>query len=235
MLTSGRWGFALVLLVLGLSFSLAPTAAYADTLSWSVTATGTIAYAGFGTSGNPLSGSNIGIASVSHNGTTLNIVNGLLSFVTGGAGADLGSWSWGGTPSGVLTLSGCISGVTVSGGCTSSDHTTLLGDDFTSATIFQAGGGYQVQLGQINGTLGAALAQYFGVSTVVSSALYDSTINVNGAAVGQAFNGFNLGGSINTTSSAAPANVPEPSSAGLLGFGLVGLAVAMSTRRKLLV
>ncbi len=229
---SGRsWKAVLVLLAVALCLSLAPTAALADTINWSITATGTIAYAG---GLNPLVGNSIGVASVQDTttGLSFNIVGGTLSYTSG---ANNGPWSWGAGGPGTMTLNGCISGVTGNGNCnTAGGFVNLFSDQFTSATIFQPFGNvnYQVQLGNITATIDSALAAQFGVSTAVASALYNTTVNVNGAPFGSAFNGVNLGGSITSTAAANPTAVPEPSSASLLGFGLIGLAVGMAKRRK---
>jgi hypothetical protein len=224
------WKAGLLLLAVILSLSLVPTVALADTLNFTIAPTGTISYA----SGGSLVGSGIGVTAIQDTttGVTYNVVNGALNFTSGGY---LGSWSWGAGAAGTLTLSGCISGVTGNGNCgTAGGIVNLLSDDFTSAVVFQPYGNinYQVQLGNITGVLDSGLAAQFGVSTPLSSALYNTSIDVQGATLGNSFSGFNLGGSISSTVTSAPAQVPEPSSAGLLGFGLIGTAFAMMARRK---
>jgi PEP-CTERM motif len=224
------WKAGLLLVAVILSLSLVPTVALADTLNFTIAPTGTISYA----SGGALVGSSIGVTAIQDTttGVTYNVVNGALNFTSGGY---LGSWSWGAGAPGTLTLSGCISGITGNGNCgTAGGVVNLFSDDFTSAMIFQPYGNvnYQVQLGNITGILDSALAAQFGVSTGVSSALYNTSIDVQGATLGNPFNGFNLGGSISSTVAAGPTQVPEPSSAGLLGFGLIGTAFAMVARRK---
>jgi hypothetical protein len=225
------WKATLLVLAVVLPLSFVPTVALADTLNFTIAPTGTISYA----SGGSLVGSGIGVTAVQDTttGVTYNVVNGALNFTSGGY---LGSWSWGSGAPGTLMLSGCISGVTGNGNCgTAGGVVSLLSDDFTSAMVFQPYGNinYQVQLGNITGILDSGLAAQFGVSTALSSALYNTTIDVQGHTLGNPFNGFNLGGSISSTVAAAPAQVPEPSSAGLLGFGFIGLVVAVATRRKL--
>ena len=200
----GRLGNVL----LPLALVLAP-AAFADTLSWSIMANiGTYDYAG---GAAPLIGTGIGVQSVQDitTGTFFNIVNGQLGFTTG---ASNGSWSWGaGQPnSNQLNLTGCISNVTVSGQCgAQSPVSVLLSDDFTNAQILSWGPSFQVSLGNITGNIDATLANQFGVSTVISSALFNTTTQISGS-MGSSFSSApNLGGSINSSFATGATSMPE--------------------------
>jgi hypothetical protein len=212
---------------------LAPMSAFADTLSWSLLSNvGTYTYAG---GSAPFTGSGIGVQSVQDTttGVSFNIFNGLLTFTTGPSN---GLWSWGpGQPgSNELNLTGCIDNVTVAVQCTQGSPTSaLLSDDFTSAQIFLFGQSFKVTLGNIAGNLDAGLAQSFGISTAISSGLYNTTAQI-GASYGSNFsNAPNLGGSINSDA----IHVPEPASMLLIltGIGalLLGRRSSLSSREHL--
>jgi hypothetical protein len=213
-------------MLLAMVLFLAPTSAFADTLSWSILPNvGVYSFAG-GTS--PLIGSGIGVQSVQDTttGVSFNIFNGLLNFTTGPGS---GGWSWGAGLPGIneLNLTGCIDNVTFLGSCTSSSPTSaLFTDDFTSATIFPFGPNFDVTLGNIAGTLNAGLAQSLGVSAAIPSGVYNTTAQIGGIYGSSFSNVPNLGGSINSD----PQGLPEPATLTLLGIGL--LALGGLPRRK---
>src|SRR5579863_8228595 len=200
------------LLVVALALVVAPTAAFADQLVWTITpSSGSLSYGG-GT--DPLVGTNIGITSVQDGGTVLNISGGLLSFTTGSG--TVGTWSWGAAPAGTLTLTGSIEG---------GPNSVLFSDEFTSASILSLGG-LELQLGGLTGTLSSTLAHDLGVSTTVSSAADSIFVSIAGAA-GTSFDVPALSGQINTTAAANPVTAPEPS---LLLLLISGLAVVAGMR-----
>jgi hypothetical protein len=186
----------------------------------------------YGTLGGVLTGSNIGVQAVlgngtsSNNGSLLGITGGVLNFTSGAFNGVLGSsWSWGG--GGTLNLMGCIAGVTTPGACTPGTPTTaLLSDDFQSVVITPAGLGFDVVLGQLQGTINSNVAAYFGLSSTEFSA---SSMNLmfTSSKVGQAFSGLNLGGTI---SAGSPVYVSEDwsvsSALGLFAFAVTVFGVA---------
>jgi len=206
------------LLVVALALVVAPTAAFADQLVWTITpSSGSLSYGG-GT--DPLVGTKIGITSVQDGGTVLNISGGLLSFTTGSGTA--GAWSWGAAPAGTLTLTGSING---------GPNSVLFSDEFTSASILSLGG-LELQLGGLTGTLSSTLAHDLGVSTIVSSAADSIFVSIAGAA-GTSFDVPALSGQINTTAAANPVTAPEPSSLLLLISGLAAVAGMKAKADKL--
>jgi len=208
---------------------LAPMSGFADTLSWSIASNvGTYSYAG---GSAPFTGSGIGILSVQDTttGVIFNIFNGLLSFTTGSSN---GLWSWGAAPPGQLSLTGCIDNVTVSGACNSSSPTSVLfSDAFTSAQIFSVGPAFKVTLGNITGNIDAGLAASFGVSTVITDGLYNTTAQIGGSYGSSFSNAPNLGGSINSDPASNSVTAPEPGTISLLGAGLI---VLVGFRKKIL-
>jgi hypothetical protein len=188
---------------------VAAPAAIADTVSWSIMPNvGTYDYAG---GSAVLTGTGIGVQSVqdSTTGAFFNIINGRLNFTTGFATGQ--PWTWGAGQPGSLNLTGCISTVTVSGQCDgSSPAAVLLSDDFTSAQILSFGPTFQLTLGNITGNIDSTLASDLGVSTVISSALYNTSVLIGGSSGSSFSNAPNLGGSINSiNASSTSMSVPE--------------------------
>jgi len=183
-------------LVLGTSMSAFATTAYESEWTIGTGGTGTISYAG---GASALVGSDIAVSSVvgwdqlgnavTQSYTLLNDVSdpggpletgGLLDFTTGGfSGITLLSWNWGAcTPPGALSLTGCLSTSTTAqiaagnGACIAGETgtTTLVTDEFTSATIENAGlGTPAITFGGLVGTLDPVAAAAVGVSTAFVS------------------------------------------------------------------
>jgi len=153
-----------------------------------------------GNPSDPLIGSNIGVKSVSGNGTpiangkTLSITDGFLNFTSGAFNGRLGStWSWG--TGGTLNVMGCIAGVTAST-CTGSNNVVLLSDDFQSVKIVApiSGSVFDLVLGQLQGVVNASVASYFGVPVAFSA----TSVNLMAtkSTPGNNLYGTNVGGTI---------------------------------------
>jgi len=184
--------------------------AFADTVTWEITANRTYGYAGGSAA---LTGTGIGVNAVqdSTTGTSFNIYNGKLNFTTG-AEISGQNWTWGAGSAGQLNLTGCIDNVTVTGLCNSkSAVAVLLSDDFTSAAIMSLPfGNFGLTLGNITGNIDTMLANQFGVSTVISSAVYNTTVQMGGSPGSSFSSAPNLGGSINgINASATSMSMPE--------------------------
>jgi hypothetical protein len=179
--------------------------AFADTTDWALLPGGV--YTSTGSNG-PLTGTNIPTLSVTgdgtpiKNGSSLSIVDGYLSFVSGSYDGNGSNWSWG--TGGVLNLTGCIAGVTASK-CTGSNNVNLLSDDFQSVQIKSVFGSLDAVFGNITGTLNSQVANYFGVSTQFDTAAFTTAIVTSGKP-GSSLIGTNLLGLIKAD---PPTNVPE--------------------------
>jgi hypothetical protein len=138
----------------------------------------------------------LGNGTQSNNGQSLSITDGLMNFTSGAYNGTVGStWSWG--PGGTFSVTGCIAGVTTTSACTGSNNVTLLSDDFESISIVGIGGSdYDIEFGQIEGTVNSAMAQYFGLSSTTFSMSNFITVSDSTASPGTAFTGNNLGGMI---------------------------------------
>ncbi len=201
------------------AIALSTPYAYANTTDWVLGAGGT--YTSSGGAGSVLSGSNIPVLLVSGDGTPLDngvalpIVDGFLDFTSGAYNGNGSNWSWG--AGGVLTLTGCIPGVTATV-CTGSNNVALISDDFQSVKVQNVLGSLDLVFGNIAGMLNTQLAAYFGVSTSFSTASFATSILTSGGSSGS-LNGTNLLGQIKATPSTA---VPEAWS---LGESLVFLVL----------
>jgi len=216
-----------------LSALLTAVCAFGDSTQWVIAPSGgTYSYAGGSAS---LTGSNIAIENVEGVGTpddsgtlgTLDIVDGLMSFTSGAA---TGTWAWG--QPGTLTITGCVAGVTTTDTtCTAADDTAVLvSDEFTSVEITGVGGGLGFEFGELQGTINAAIAAYFGVPVGFTSPASNASDVVNGlpSTAGSAFSTVTPGtpgGTLNLVSS-----VPEEwrisSTLGIFAFGIAVFGVA---------
>jgi len=123
---------------------------------------------------------------------------------------------------------GCITGVVC-------DGSPLLSDDFSSAQVLSLGStSYQVELGQIQGTINPLIAAYFGISTSFSASSIQLTLNdPSNPALGNAFVSANYGGTINAADTvAASEDWSLPFS--LVFFGLTLAILGLLTRAKVL-
>lgn len=179
----------------------------ADTTDWSLGPGGM--YTSGGSFGSVLTGSNIPTISVTgdgtplDNGVSLSIADGFLNFTSGTYDGNGSNWSWG--PGGVLTLSGCIAGVTAAV-CTGANNVALLSDDFQSVQIVPILGSVDVEFGNITGSLNAQVAAYFGVPTTFSVASFTTVIATSGTP-GSSLVGSNLLGIIKADP--PPMGMPE--------------------------
>ena len=185
---------------------LTTTLAFADTTDWSLGLGGL--YTSGGGVGSVLTGSNIPTVTITGDGTpvdngdSLVIVDGFLNFTSGAYDGNGSNWSWG--PGGVLTISGCIAGVTATV-CTGSNNVALLSDDFQSVQIEPVLGSLDVVFGNITGTLNAQVAAFFGVPTTFSVASFTTAIDTSGTP-GSSLRGSNILGMIKAD---PPASMPE--------------------------
>jgi hypothetical protein len=199
---AGLWVLSTVLLL--------PVCAFADSTGgtdWSLLPSGG-SYSWNGQASSGLVGSNIGVGSLDgvgtteNDGDTLGISFGDLNFTSGAYDGNGSNWSWG--AGGTLNITGCIAGVT-STTCTGSNNVVLLGDDFESVSIvpvLQLGKyEFDVSFGALQGTLNSAVAAFFGLSDSFTATSLNLVFTAG--TPGSAFNGTNIGGQINATSSVA--------------------------------
>ena len=208
--------------------------ASADTTDWMLGPGGL--YTSTGSYGSVLVGSNIPTLSVTgdgtpvNNGASLSIVDGFLNFTSGSYNGNGSNWSWG--AGGVLTLSGCIAGVTAAT-CTGSNNVNLLSDDFQSVQIESIAGSLDAVFGDITGTLNAQVAAYFGVPANFDTASFMTAIVASGSP-GSSLRGFNGLGVIK----ADPPSMGVPETWTIVDsiafFGLVLLMFAVLLRFRVL-
>ena len=186
---------------------LLPVLALADPdTDWSLLTGGSYSWNGSSNSG--LVGTNIPSSTVLgantplHNGASLSIVDGYLNFTSGQYNGNGSNWSWG--AGGVLNLTGCIAGVTATA-CTGSNNVALVSDDFQSVQIVPVINALDVVFGNITGTINSAVANYFGVPSMFSTASFTTAISTTGSP-GSAFSGANL---LGTISADPPVSAPE--------------------------
>jgi len=198
---------------------------------WYLGSGGTYSWAG---GGSGLVGANLGIQDVVGNGTPLfngqilSITEGLMNFTSGAYNGVAGStWSWG--PGGTFSVTGCIAGVTAAS-CNGSNNVTLLSDDFQSITIVPVGGSnFDIEFGQISGTINALVASHFGLSSTSFAMSSFITVSDTTAKPGTAFTGNNLGGMIDAVDPVAAAENWGLSDS-LALFALALLAFGVLTR-----
>jgi hypothetical protein len=212
----------------GTASLLAATSAYAvPVLTFTGIGTGgTITYSG--TDGDPLVGSGIGISSLLATGTiadgTYTCVDCFLNFTTGGNTLE-GPPTWTYAAGGSYTITGAVDGIPGSG-------PTLLSGTFSDISTLTSTGISPNAVGTLafGGTdsKDPTLAAFFGVSPTDWSfggaqVTFPSTVIPSTGA----FSG-NVLASVNVDIAA----VPEPSTLGLLGGGLLALGLFTSWRRK---
>jgi len=214
-----------------LSAQVAVRASGTPATDWYLGSSGTYSWAG---GSSALMGANLGIQDVVGNGTPLfngqafSITDGLMNFTSGAYNGVAGStWSWG--PGGTFNVMGCIAGVTATS-CTGSNNVVLLSDDFQSITIVPIGGSnFDIEFGQISGTINAAVASHFGLSSTSFAMSNFVTVSDTTAKAGTAFTGNNLGGMIDAVDPVATAENWGLSDS-LALFALALLAFGVLTR-----
>lgn len=204
-----------------------PIGLFGDSLGvtdWAISSGGTVSWDG---GSSPLVGTNLPVAFVVGIGTPLNsgiplaITGGILDFTSGsysGAG-----WSWG--PGGSLDITGCI-GLTCG---------TLLTDGFQSVNVQSiAGTPFQVQLGNIEGTINPNLADYLGLegNTAFTASSITLTLLDLPPGPGGIFSDLSLGGTINAN--AVAASEDWNLSYSLVFFGLALAIFDVLTRARVL-